>query len=148
MKNTQSSRNSLNDVYIHIDTCTFVYGIHQLTYPRSATAVSKSWNISGSVMASVLTTPPSLGRSTIPGLRRNGGREGGLGVRGGEGIGQVPESHSNLGTSLSEIVNEVFLFTRVYSHYSKKKVARCSQCHTYLGREREKIAMKQNEKMW
>ena len=40
-----------------------------IPYPRSATAVSKSWNISGRVMASVLATLPSAGRSTIPGLR-------------------------------------------------------------------------------
>ena len=39
------------------------------TYPKSATAVSKSWKISGRVMASVFATAPSAGKSTMPGLR-------------------------------------------------------------------------------
>ena len=37
-------------------------------HPISATAVSKSWKISGRVMASELATAPSAGRSTTPGL--------------------------------------------------------------------------------
>ncbi len=40
---------------------------HWSTHPRSATAVSKSWKISGIVMASVLAKAAS-GRSTTPGL--------------------------------------------------------------------------------